>query len=292
MPGQVSRQHVVSARPSMTLALFDGANVAINRAPDSHGVTYMTSSRRVALLNDLAEMIANISSVRPIRVAIDGRTASGKTTLANELAASLKDKRRDVIRTSIDGFHRPKIERYARGRHSAEGYYYDARDLPAINALLLAPLGPDGNRWYRTASFDLDNDRPIEQHQQFASFDAILIVDGTFLQRPELRDGWDLAIFVEASEQISEQRGIDRDAERLGGVEAAHQLYAERYRPAFDLYERLCTPASASDVIFNNDNFDRPVIRVRNDGRLASSGKFLSRNSRKSNPGGKSNGVV
>jgi uridine kinase len=28
-----------------------------------------------------------------------------------------------VIRTSIDGFHRPKAERYLRGRHSAEGYY-------------------------------------------------------------------------------------------------------------------------------------------------------------------------
>jgi len=222
----------------------------------------MTSSRRASVLNDLAAMIAKLDSARPIRVAIDGRTASGKTTLANELADCLRTKGREVIRTSIDGFHRPKVERYARGRYSAEGYYYDARDLPAINALLLGPLGPGGDGWYRTASFDLHNDVPIEQDPQFAPDDAILIVDGTFLQRPELRDGWDLAIFVETSERVSEQRGIDRDTALLGGAEATRQLYANRYRPAFDLYEGLSAPASAADAIFNNDNFDQPALRI------------------------------
>lgn len=238
-------------------------------------VSDKTLSLRATLLNDLAVMIASVESARPIRVAIDGRTASGKTTLANELADCLKAKGRDVIRTSIDGFHRPRAERYARGRHSAEGYYYDARDLPAINVLLLSPLGPGGDRWYRTASFDLDNDRPVEQDPQIAAVDAILIVDGTFLQRPELRHGWDLAVFVETSEHVSEQRGIDRDAGHLGGAKAARQLYADRYRPAFDLYQRLCAPASAADAIFNNDNFDQPALRLRGDGRLSAVSRNL-----------------
>ncbi|TIX92660.1 uridylate kinase [Rhizobium sp. P44RR-XXIV] len=228
----------------------------------------MTSSRRAAVLNDLAVMIAKLESTTPIRIAIDGRTASGKTTLANELADCLRAKGREVIRTSIDGFHRPKVERYARGRHSAEGYYHDARDLPAINALLLDPLGPGGDGWYRTASFDLHNDVPIEQEPQFAPADAILIVDGTFLQRPELRGGWDIAVFVETSEHVSEQRGIERDTQLLGGAEAIRELYANRYRPAFDLYQRSCAPASAADAIFNNDSFDQPVLRIREDGRL------------------------
>lgn len=229
----------------------------------------MKSSHRAAVLDELASLIAGIASSRPIRIAIDGRTASGKTTLADELAGVLGDTGREVIRTSIDGFHRPKVERYARGRHSAEGYYYDARDLPAINALLLSPLGPGGDLRYRTASFDLDNDQPIEQEPQVASANAILIVDGTFLQRPELRDGWDLAIFVETMEQVSEQRGIDRDAGRLGGADATRELYAVRYKPAFDIYETMCAPVSAADAIVNNDDFARPVLKVRDDGRLS-----------------------
>lgn len=229
----------------------------------------MKSSNRAEVLDELASLIAGIASSRPLRIAIDGRTASGKTTLADELAGALSNTGREVIRTSIDGFHRPKVERYARGRYSAEGYYYDARDLPAINALLLSPLGPGGDLRYRTASFDLDNDQPIEQEPQVASANAILIVDGTFLQRPELRDGWDLAIFVETSEQVSEQRGIDRDAERLGGADATRELYAVRYKPAFDIYERTCAPASAADAILNNDDFARPILKVGDNGRLS-----------------------
>lgn len=170
---------------------------------------------------------------------------------------------REVIRTSIYGFHRPKAERYVRGRHSAEGYYYDARDLSAINSLLLAPLGPGANREYRTASFDLMTDKPIEQAAEIASLNAILIVDGTFLQRPELTENWDLAIFVETTKEISEQRCVGRDTELLGGFDAARLLYATRYQPAFDLYERVCVPSTSADIVFNNEDVEHPILKIR-----------------------------
>src|SRR4051812_47502534 len=97
------------------------------------------------VLTEVAERMERLHLGYSVRVAVDGRTASGKTTLADELAALLAETGRVVIRTAIDGFHRQRPERCARGRHSAEGYYYDARDLPAIVALLLAPLGPFGD---------------------------------------------------------------------------------------------------------------------------------------------------
>ena len=230
----------------------------------------MTSqSLRPALLGQLAEMISNLEFSRPVRVAIDGRTASGKTTFADELAAEIIRKGRMVIRTSIDGFHMPKATRYARGRYSAEGYYFDARDLVAIRSLLLDPLGPGGDRQYRTASFDLESDAAIEQEPLAASLESILIVDGTFLQRPELITGWDVRVFLDTSEDVSERRGLNRDAQRLGGLQAARQLYAERYRPAFDLYERRCQPRSIADVIVDNNDIDRPHMRLRSGGILS-----------------------
>lgn len=223
--------------------------------------------RRRTTLDELATKIARLLPGRVVRVAVDGRTASGKTTVSEEIAALVQNKGRPVIRTAIDGFHRPKAERYARGRYSAEGYYYDARDLAAIKALLLAPLGSGGDRRYRTASFDLDTDQPVEQEPQLAPVDAILIVDGTFLQRPELQGCWDLTIFVAASEALAEARGIKRDAARLGSEEAARQLYSQRYRPAFDLYERLCAPEQRADVVLYNDNLEAPMLQLRK-GRL------------------------
>lgn len=224
---------------------------------------------RTTVLNELAAMIANFRLERPIRVAIDGRTASGKTTLANELAERLQQSEREIIRTSIDGFHRPKVERYARGRHSSEGYYFDARDLVAINRLLLAPLGPGGDRLYRTASHDLTTDEHIEQEPKHASDSAILLVDGTFLQRPELVDNWDLAIFVETAEWVSEERGIGRDSALLGGEAATRELYSTRYKPAFKLYDDLCSPCILADVVVFNDDFDFPIMRLNTHSRVS-----------------------
>jgi uridine kinase len=224
--------------------------------------------------NDRAEMVGTLAGLvlapgRSLRVAIDGRTASGKTTLADELAAAIVQAGRPVIRTSIDGFHRPRVERYARGRNSAEGYYRDARDLGAIRALLLDPLGPDGTGLYRTASFDLERDCAIEQAPLRAAPDSILIVDGTFLQRPELNDGWDVTVFVDTAEGIAEQRGVGRDAAKLGGADATRELYAVRYRPAFAMYEQACRPASSADAVVDNNDLARPRLQVRPGGRSA-----------------------
>jgi uridine kinase len=224
---------------------------------------------RAFVLDKLANGIASLSLGWPTRVAIDGRLAAGKTMLADELAARLCAIGRSVIRTSIDGFHRPKAERYARGRTSPEGYYYESRDLDAVVRLLLAPLGPGGDRQYRTASFDLEKDRRVEQDPRAADANAILIVDGTFLQRPELVGAFDVAIYVATADDIASARGIGRDAAQLGGASAARELYAARYRPAFDLYERLCAPETHADAVFGNDDLAHPRLTIRRAGRLA-----------------------
>jgi hypothetical protein len=133
-----------------------------------------TGNDREATLGELAGLILALERSSPVRVAIDGRTASGKTTFANELGAVVAQRNREVIRTSIDGFHQPRAERYARGRYSPEGHYFDAWDLGAIRGLLLDPLRPGGGRQYRTASCDLERDATIEQ----APLTAVLFSSG------------------------------------------------------------------------------------------------------------------
>lgn len=132
-------------------------------------------------ISTVTNLINGLSLRHPARVAVDGSTVSGKTTIADELGRSLEVIGRGVIRCSIDGFHRPQAERYARARFSAEGYYYDARDFNAVRTMLLDPLGPKGSLKYRTASFDLEGDQPLDQSPVQVSIDDILIVDGTFL---------------------------------------------------------------------------------------------------------------
>jgi uridine kinase len=225
------------------------------------------TNTRAKVIETLTHSIIKANSPRPLRVAIDGRTASGKTTFANELAVAIQQTGRPVIRTSIDGFHRPKAERYARGRYSAEGYYRDARDLDAIVRLLLAPLGPDGDRRYCTASFDLEADVPLPLTFEVADPRAVLVVDGTFLQRPELKPWWDFTVFVETDEHIAERRGIARDALHIGDLELATQLFAQRYRPAFELYVGEVDPVAEADAVLANNDVDNPGLRMKTEVR-------------------------
>lgn len=211
----------------------------------------------------IADVVCTMQLAHPVRIAIDGRTASGKTTVADELAVAIRANGRPVIRTSIDGFHRPRAERYARGRRSPEGYYYDARDLWAVRSMLLDPLGPDGDRWYRTASFDLKANLPIDIPPRKAARQDALIVDGTFLQRPELRDAWDVIVFVDVPEEISALRGCARDAEQLGGLSEASSLYRERYLPAYKIYQAQCDPVSGAHILLGNRDFATASVRIQ-----------------------------
>ncbi len=91
------------------------------------------------LVEYLAVLILKKQKDSPLLVGIDGIDASGKTTLANHLASELR-KKCSVIRAAIDGFHNPQEIRYARGKNSPEGCYFDSFNYNAMKEFLLDPL--------------------------------------------------------------------------------------------------------------------------------------------------------
>src|SRR6185369_3260977 len=108
--------------------------------------------RRAEVLAELARVVLEVVRPHPVRVAIDGCSAAGKTTLADELAQVLRDRTdREIIRAGIDYFKRAFALRTAYPVDSPEGYYLDTWDNEAIRDRLLIPLGPGGDRRYTTA---------------------------------------------------------------------------------------------------------------------------------------------
>ncbi|KAA5803858.1 uridylate kinase [Alkalicaulis satelles] len=213
-------------------------------------------------LDALARALAGLRPGHTARVAVDGRTAAGKTTLADALGAAVQALGRPVIRAGLDGFHHPRARRYRQGRFSARGYYEDARDLDALRRLLLDPLGPQGDGRFRLESFDLEADRPVSAPVMTAPPGAILILDGSFLQRRELGPCWEAVVFVDVSEAVAAARAAARDGD------GAHRLYAERYGPAFGLYEAEADPAQTADAVWNNEDPGAPRLHIRANGRL------------------------
>jgi uridine kinase len=215
---------------------------------------------RAAVLAWLAELIAGIRLEHPTRVAFDGPDAAGKTTLADELASILAPTGREVIRASVDGFHRPRAARYARGRDSPVGYYEDSFDHATLRRVLLEPLGPGGARRYVPAAFDLRTDSPASEPLACASSDAILLFDGVFLQHPELRSHFDLCVFVSISLEEMVRRALERDVPRLGSREEVARRYRARYVPGQRLYDAVVRPRELADVVVANDEPAAPVL--------------------------------
>lgn len=217
------------------------------------------SMSRAALIDQLVGLISVRRSAGVLRVAVDGPDAAGKSTLAAELTRGLADVG-DVILASVDGFHQPRGVRYRRGDLSAEGYYEDAFDYDAVVASVLEPLGPGGDRRYRTAVFDFRADAVLDQPVRQAPDGAVLLFEGVFLLRPRLRDFWDLSIIVDVSPDEALRRALVRDVRLFGSPDAVRERYRLRYLPAQQLYRAEASPTLHADVVIDNDDPTRPRL--------------------------------
>jgi uridine kinase len=195
---------------------------------------------------------------RPLKVAIDGRCASGKTSLADAIAPRLRPYGFEVLRPSVDGFHHPKAYRYRQGEYSAAGYYEDAFDYGAVVSFLLQPLsGPQFPAVCRRASHDVRTDAAIDDVID-VSADAVLLFDGLFLFRCELNLYWDLRVLLHVDAETSVVRAVERDAGPDAAPDVVRLKYERRYEPAWQMYCERESPEIKADVIIDNCDFAGP----------------------------------
>jgi uridine kinase len=114
-----------------------------------------------------------------------------------------------ATRLSIDAFHRPAELRV--------DYYTDAFDLAAFRAAV-------------------------------AAADGTVIADGIFIHKPEIRDVWDLSVWLEVDRATARARALTRDA---SWMEDAVSRYDRRYGPAEDRYLEEIDPASLAAIVVN-----------------------------------------
>jgi uridine kinase len=220
---------------------------------DSPGLqlSRLAPARRQLLQELAAELLVGSRHGR-LLVAVDGPTASGKTTFADELAQALRADGATVFRASMDDFLLPRARRYARGRTSPDGRYHDSYDYSLFRRVLVDPFLMAGSTGFVLAGFDRERDVPFESDWQTAPADAILVVDGSFVLRPELRGIWYSSIWLEADSTARELRISERDGFAPGSAEAA------RYSGAFELYVQT-SPADAAAISIDNSDFEHPV---------------------------------
>lgn len=193
-------------------------------------------------------MAALVPVGRRVRLAVDGRDGAGKTVFADELAAVLGSAGRTVVRASVDGFHRPRAERYRRGRTSALGYWLDAFDYARLASALLDPFGR--GEPVRTAVHDVRTDAALDLPVIPVGPDDVLIVDGVFVHRDELAAWWDFSLYLYVDLAVSLARMVARD-----GLPSAA---TPRYTGAHRLYVEACDPLRRASAVVDNTDLGAP----------------------------------
>jgi uridine kinase len=212
------------------------------------------------LWRDLRDRVRRQSPAGRVIVAVDGLDGAGKTVFADGLAEVFAETGDAVFRAGIDGFHRPRIERYARGRRSPEGFYLDSYDYPTFRRVLIDPFR-DGAQTaaatgFQLAAFDVVRDAAVESQWVTAPLDAVLVVDGIFLHRPQLRDLWDWSVWLDVPFEMAFARMALRDGSDPDPDAPANA----RYRQGQELYLNEARPREAASVIVDNTDLARPRI--------------------------------
>lgn len=208
----------------------------------------------------LAQLATQISRLQPapvLRVAIDGVDGAGKTTLAHELEARLLAQGVPVIRASVDGFHHPRAVRYRQGKDSPQGFFKDSYDYSQLKANLLDPLSPGGNLAYRPAVFDHRLDQHLDLPWQQAQAGAVLLLDGIFLHRPELRNYWDFSLFLDVPFAVSVARLAQRDGSDPDPAAPGQRRYVQGQQ----MYLQHCEPWRWAHVVLDNRDLAAPFLK-------------------------------
>jgi uridine kinase len=167
----------------------------------------------------------------PTLMCIEGLGGSGKTTLARAVTA----RRPDITLIHGDDFYGPE-ERDWRSWTPRQGYerYFDHQ---RVEHQLLRPL-KTGHRasfqrydWKNNALADWVTVEP----------QGVVLVEGVYLLRRELRSYWDFSIYVDTPRELRLQRLHARGENDAGWI--------ERWAAAEDYYEQVEQPAQAAELV-------------------------------------------
>ena len=170
-----------------------------------------------------------------ITVGIDGRCAAGKTTLASELA-----KRFSAPVVHADHFFlRPEQRTEARYREAGGNL-----DRERLLAEVLSPLSRGESISYRP--FDCKSGTLGKEITLPAS--RVVIVEGSYSLHPDLRNYYDLKIFLTVSNDEQRKRITERE-----GNERA-QSYFTRWIPLEQAYFSALAPDRCCDIVLDSES--------------------------------------
>jgi len=173
-------------------------------------------------------------------VGIDGCGGAGKSTYARAIAGAL------VI--EFDDFYRPSATRLETGDPDIGGNFEWRR----LRDQVLLPLRRGEEARYQR--YDWGADAMAEWRAVAPS--GIVIVEGNYSTRDELRDLYDYRIWVEAPREIRLARGLER-----GGIDT-RERWLEEWMPEEERYLAAQEPWRFADLVIDGTAADYPRMSI------------------------------
>jgi uridine kinase len=173
--------------------------------------------------------LSSESSASTFVVAITGPDCAGKSTAAKRLSKDLKARGYEVSILEVDSYIRPRRKRSGLP-NEAENYYREGFDFDEL-LLDLETLKSQSNR--------------ASSHDK-----QIIIVEGVFLLKSDLKSNWDTSVWLEIPENEIVERGSHRDAEFFGSEQKAREIYLDRIIPAQRIHRQLDKPENNATVTY------------------------------------------
>lgn len=194
----------------------------------------------------VAAIRACSASAHRLVVAIDGRSGSGKSTVAEAVAQDI-----DAVIVPCDDFFAANVSDAEWDRRTPEQRAADAIDWRRLKREAIEPLRT--GRPARWLAFDFlagprsDGTYPLQRTPREFAPKPVVLLDGAYSARPELADILDLSVLVEAAPATRQAR--------LAAREAADFLreWHVRWHSAEEYYFGHVRPPSAFDLVLQTD---------------------------------------
>lgn len=180
-------------------------------------------------------------------VGIDGLGGAGKSTIVNSLKLQLEKENYTTYILHIDDFIHPKHIRYDSTKEEWYCYYNIQWRYDYLVEEILSPI-KKGNEINKVIElYDKENDKYILQ-SLYIPHGSILILEGVFLQRKELRNYLDFVIYLDVPQEVRLNRVLVRDS-YIGSLEDIKNKYQRRYFPAENKYLLEYCPIENADFV-------------------------------------------
>jgi uridine kinase len=193
---------------------------------------------------------------KPFLLGVAGGSGSGKTTVAERLTGLIGEP--DLALVRLDAYYRDRNHLPFEERAAINYDHPDAFDWPLLLDHVDALL--DGLE-VEVPVYDFASYVRLPERVTVAPARVVVVEGILVLYEPELRERFDLRVFVDTDADVRFIRRLERDvAERQRSVESVVEQYLATVRPS---HEQFIEPSKRyADVIFPQGGMNEPALEV------------------------------